>query len=143
PEQCHGAEKVDARSDIYSVACIIYEMACGRPPFTGNGMGEILGKHQFVEPVAPRSLVPDLPAELEQAILHGLAKDVAARPQTIGELAREIDPTPSGQEPAVVPAPRLDVAWLPTVPPAAAVPPTVAVAPSSTVAPALSPAPPH
>ncbi len=47
PEQCRGAGAVDKRADVYALGCIFYEMACGKTPFSGEGTGEIIGKHLY------------------------------------------------------------------------------------------------
>ena len=92
PEQCRGGRDVDRRADIYSLGCIIYEMLTGRPPFDGEGMGEILGKHQFVEPTPPDAVVAGLPAGLGAIVLGALAKNPAARQQSMEELADALGP---------------------------------------------------
>ena len=86
PEQCRGAGEVDKRSDIYSLGCILFEMACGRAPFQGEGFGDILGQHQYVAPPSPRLLAPHVPETLEAIILRALAKDPGARQQSMQEL---------------------------------------------------------
>src|SRR5205085_5970230 len=50
PEQCKGTGDVDHRADLYSIGCIFYELICGRPPFTSEGAGELIGAHLYVEP---------------------------------------------------------------------------------------------
>jgi tRNA A-37 threonylcarbamoyl transferase component Bud32 len=74
PEQSRGAGHVDHRTDVYALGCILFEMLCGRPPFVGEGLGEILGMHQYVAPPAPRTLRPSLSPALEAVILRALAK---------------------------------------------------------------------
>jgi hypothetical protein len=91
PEQCRGAGTVDARADIYSLGCILFEMTCGRPPFIGEGAGEILGAHQYLEPPAPQSLAPDTPPGLGALIVHMLAKRADARPQTMAIVSQTLD----------------------------------------------------
>ena len=91
PEQCRGSGEVDLRADIYSLGCVLFEMATSRPPFTGSGLGEVLGAHQFVEPPRPRSLNPGLPSALESLILKTLHKTPEGRPQTMTAVAAALD----------------------------------------------------
>ncbi len=93
PEQSRGAGEVDHRSDIYSLGCVLFEMACGRVPFPGQGLGEVLGAHQHVPPPAPRTINPSVPPWLEQAILSMLAKSAEARPQTMEDVIALLDQT--------------------------------------------------
>ncbi|HWO23467.1 MAG TPA: protein kinase [Kofleriaceae bacterium] len=91
PEQCRGAGAVDTRADIYSLGCILFEMTCGRPPFVGEGPGEILGAHQYLEPPQPRSFAGDIPTELAQLILQMLAKHPGGRPQTMAAVGQALE----------------------------------------------------
>jgi serine/threonine-protein kinase len=91
PEQCRGAGSVDTRADIYSLGCILFEMTCGRPPFVGEGAGEVLGAHQYLEPPQPRSLAGDIPAGLAQLILQMLAKHPSGRPQTMAAVGQALE----------------------------------------------------
>jgi len=74
PEQCRGSGTVDARTDIYSLGCILFELACGRPPFVADGVGEIMGAHLHVAPPHPRELAPNVPPPLASLIVAMLAK---------------------------------------------------------------------
>ncbi|MCA9694995.1 MAG: serine/threonine protein kinase, partial [Myxococcales bacterium] len=107
PEQCRGAGLVDHRADIYSLGCVLFRLVCGRVPFPGEGVGEILAAHIHVAPPAPRSLRPDIPEALEQLILQMLAKSPDERLQSmtavlgavaaVAEVCGIDGATPSGQ----------------------------------------------
>jgi eukaryotic-like serine/threonine-protein kinase len=90
PEQCRGAGRVDHRADLYAVGCILYEMVCGRPPFIGEGGGEVLAAQIYEEPHSPRELAPQLPEALEAVIMRLLEKDPGARLASATELAKAL-----------------------------------------------------
>lgn len=71
PEQCQGAGKVDAKTDVYSLGCVLYESLCGFPPFLGEGHGEIIAKHLFQEPASITSHVSDVPAPVVALVGSG------------------------------------------------------------------------
>ncbi len=106
PEQCKSAGEVDARSDIYSLGCVLYEMACGDPPFVKGGFGEILAAHIYEEPRPPRAVAPSVPPELEAVIMRALAKAPEARQATMAHLKDELAALAVGA--AENPAPRPD-----------------------------------
>jgi serine/threonine-protein kinase len=83
PEQCRGAEKVDPRSDIYSLGVIFYEMVTGRVPFEAQGLGDLLIAHMTEEPPPLRSIEPSVPEPIEAAIQKALAKSADARFQSM------------------------------------------------------------
>ena len=89
PEQCMSIETIDARSDIYSFGCILYEMCARRHMFEGCSEAEYISKHVEKIPVSPRKWNPGLPGTLERLILGCLAKNPAERPSDFGEV-REI-----------------------------------------------------
>jgi serine/threonine-protein kinase len=79
PEQASGAEQVDGRSDLYALACLLYEMLGGDPPFTGSSVQAILARHLLDPPPSLRSLRAALPEAVEPVLLKALAKTPADR----------------------------------------------------------------
>jgi eukaryotic-like serine/threonine-protein kinase len=88
PEQCRGASTIDARSDIYTLGCVMFTMVCGRPPFESDATGDLIIMHVRDAPPAPSSLVPGLPPELDAFLARCLEKDPNRRFQTTAELVQ-------------------------------------------------------
>lgn len=91
PEQIRG-EKVDARTDVYAMGCMLYEMLTGKLPFTGKTVMAILGKHltDAPEPMSKKRPGLAFPADLEQLILQCMQKDQEARPPSMEVLGDRI-----------------------------------------------------
>ncbi len=89
PEQLRG-EQLDGRSDLFSLGLVFYEMATGRPAFTGATSAVISAAILDQSPMSPRQLRPDLPAALEQIIVKMLEKDRDIRCQTASELRADL-----------------------------------------------------
>jgi eukaryotic-like serine/threonine-protein kinase len=97
PEQFRSAKKVDPRTDIWSLGVILYELLTGIAPFDGETMGEVFAAVLENEPAPVRSLRPDVPPPLEQAIMRCLRKSPKERFVHAGELARALAPFGSGR----------------------------------------------
>jgi serine/threonine protein kinase/tetratricopeptide (TPR) repeat protein len=87
PEQVRG-EIVDARADLYSLGCVLYELVTGRPPFTGRSAAEVRRCHLNAAVIPPSSLVDGVPRALDDLLLRLLQKQVGERPGHAREVAR-------------------------------------------------------
>ncbi len=116
PEQIRG-EDVDARTDVYALACVAFEMFAGQPPFRQDQDAALLWAHMSVSPPRLTDDRPDLPDELADVLAAGLAKDAAQRPESCGEFVRSVRAAlgarPLLDLPGRVPAPGLPTARLP------------------------------
>src|SRR5262245_19930920 len=77
PEQAAGEVQLGAATDVYSLACVLFEMLTGMPPFLGRTAREIMGKHVMERPRRVRSLRPDATPAIEEALLRAMEKDPA------------------------------------------------------------------
>jgi serine/threonine-protein kinase len=95
PEQARG-ERVDARSDLYSTGCLLYELLTGRPPFLGDSPVAIAYQHVRENPVPPSQLDPEIPAWADSIVLRAMAKDPAQRYQSAADMRTDIQRALSG-----------------------------------------------
>ncbi|HEY1622044.1 MAG TPA: Stk1 family PASTA domain-containing Ser/Thr kinase, partial [Streptosporangiaceae bacterium] len=95
PEQARG-ERVDARSDLYSTGCLLYELLTGRPPFTGDSPVAIAYQHVREDPVPPSLIDPEVPPWADAIVLKAMAKDPADRYQSAGDMRNDIQRALSG-----------------------------------------------
>ncbi|MHC4769656.1 MAG: protein kinase domain-containing protein, partial [Planctomycetota bacterium] len=84
PEQASGTAQVDARSDVYALACVLYEMLAGDPPFTGPTTPAVIARQLVDPPPSIRTVRPTVPVEVEQSVLKALAKVPVDRYETAG-----------------------------------------------------------
>jgi serine/threonine protein kinase len=91
PEQCRG-EQVDERSDLYSLGCVLYALLTGQPPFAEGQPLTIMLQHLNAVPAAPRTIRPDIPAELDHLILKLLAKEPTRRPADASHVSAALRP---------------------------------------------------
>jgi serine/threonine-protein kinase len=104
PEQARG-ERVDARSDLYSTGCLMYELLTGRPPFTGDSPVAIAYQHVRENPIPPSRLDPDIPPWADAIVLKAMAKPAGDRYQSAAEMQADIQRAASGMQVAAMSAP--------------------------------------
>ena len=122
PEQALGERDIDARSDIYALGCVLYEMLTGTPPFTGPTAMSVLSKHLAAAPPDARAARPEVSDAVSALISRALAKEPGDRPASAREFAlamstsaerQPVSRSPSPLTGTVAAASRLSVAVLP------------------------------
>src|SRR3954469_2178753 len=96
PEQARG-ETVDARSDLYSAGCLLYELLTGRPPFVADSPVAVAYQHVREEPQPPSVHNPAVPEPVDRIVLHALAKDRESRYQSADEFRGDIEAALGGR----------------------------------------------
>jgi len=91
PEQAKGETNLDARTDVYSLGVVLYELLVGRVPFQADTPYAIIHDHIFTPLPLPRSIKPDLPESLERVLLKALAKDPDDRFQSVEEMVQAFE----------------------------------------------------
>lgn len=116
-----SAREVDARSDIYALACVLHECLTGKRPFPGDSLESQVAAHLTVPPPRPSDIRPGVPATFDAVIAKGMAKDPDERYATTVELGREARDAvtaPIPQPPPTPPQPRTEKAAVPVTEPA-------------------------
>jgi serine/threonine-protein kinase len=89
PEQARG-EAVDARSDVYSTGCLLYELITGNPPFVGDSPVAVAYQHVRENAPLPSSISPEVPRAVDSIVMKALAKNPLNRYQTAGEMRADL-----------------------------------------------------
>lgn len=116
-----SAREVDARADIYSLACVLHECLTGSRPFPGDSLESQVAAHLTAPPPRPSSIRPGVPAEFDAVIAKGMAKDPDQRYATTMELGRDARDAVTGPIPrprAMPPQPPAELAAAPVASPA-------------------------
>ena len=98
PEQARG-DSVDARSDVYSLGCVLYEILTGEPPFTGDSPVAVAYQHVREDPVPPSQRHEGISADLDAVVLKALAKNPENRYQTAAEMRADLVRVHNGEPP--------------------------------------------
>lgn len=117
PERLHPPSRSDARSDVYSLACVLYQALTGSKPFVADEQVQLIAAHLNAPPPSLRAHRTDLPEALDRVVRSGMAKDPRQRPATAPKLMAAAQAAMSGPHRPIVPAPqrRTGPTW-PTVP---------------------------
>ena len=111
PEQSVGDEEVDSRSDIYSLAVVVYEMLAGAPPFTGPNPRAIMARRLVERPPSLAVVRPGLPPAVAAAVSRALSRNPADRFDTAAEFAAALSGRTEGGEPSEPPLPTPRRRW--------------------------------
>ncbi|OBI35858.1 serine/threonine protein kinase [Mycobacterium sp. E1386] len=98
PEQARG-DTVDARSDVYSLGCVLYEILTGEPPFTGDSPVAVAYQHVREDPIPPSHRHEGISADLDAVVLKALAKNPDNRYQTAAEMRADLVRVHNGEPP--------------------------------------------
>ncbi|WP_322858249.1 Stk1 family PASTA domain-containing Ser/Thr kinase [Mycobacterium europaeum] len=98
PEQARG-DTVDARSDVYSLGCVLYEILTGEPPFTGDSPVAVAYQHVREDPIPPSQRHEGISADLDAVVLKALAKNPDNRYQTAAEMRADLVRVHNGETP--------------------------------------------
>lgn len=99
PEQARGI-KVDPRSDIYSMGCVLFELLTGEPPFTGDSPVAVAHQHVHEDPPWPSHVKPEIPRELDSVVLKAMSKNKENRYQSAGDLRADLIKVLAGGKPS-------------------------------------------
>jgi putative ABC transport system permease protein len=90
PEQASGEKDLDTRTDVYSLACVVYEMLSGRTPFEGTSTQSVVARRFIAPPPPIRDFAPEIPPLLERAVERGMELDPRRRPATSAEFSSTV-----------------------------------------------------
>ncbi|MEJ9078212.1 Stk1 family PASTA domain-containing Ser/Thr kinase [Gordonia malaquae] len=99
PEQARGI-KVDPRSDIYSMGCVLFELTTGEPPFTGDSPIAVAHQHVHEDPRRPSAVRPGLSPELDSIVMQAMSKNPANRYQTAADFRSDLIKVLAGGKPS-------------------------------------------
>jgi serine/threonine protein kinase len=116
PEQARG-EHVDARSDVYSTGCLLYELLTGAPPFTGETAVAVAYQHVREDPTPPSAVEPDVPPGADAIVLVAMSKNPVNRYSSAAEMRADIERLLAGRPVHATPVLRNDDTIVPSVPP--------------------------